>query len=270
MDFSGMQQGMGAGGAIGEALFSMIGAALEAGDLDRAQGLAVQMRRKYGDLVVPELERLYPELMGDTALAGNAADERYTSVEDAALADMMSRARGEMTPEDEANLMRARLESEGSARATTAALDRMRARRGFGRSGGGVNDQVAAQQAANRLYQGGVQAAGDASARGLQALGMGANYASSLAGRDLNQKNLVGGARDRITQFNLGRKDQAVTTRNEAAQDEFGDQLAKLEGESPWVKQQMDYIGRAGGARNRALRGFGNLAGSIIGAAAGS
>jgi len=262
------QGGMAAGGAIGEYLGALIGEAIAAGDMEQARHLAWTISRKYADLPLPTIMKMYPELQGDTALAGVRADERYTSVEDAALRQMMDRASGKMTPEDEANLMRARVEAQQNATATSAAIDRDARRRGFSGSGA-VGKQVAAQQASNRLYQGGVQAAGDASARALEALRMGSSYASSLAGRDLGQKNAVAGSRDRIQQFNLGRKDQTQLYNNEIQQRQFENSMGKLGGETSGLKLLIDQYTAKGQSARRTSRAVGGAAGSAVGAIAG-
>lgn len=262
------QGGMAAGGSIGEFLGSLIGEAIAAGDMEQARHLAWTISRKYGDLPLPTILKMYPELQGDTALAGAAPDARYTGVEDQALDQMMKRASGGMGPEDEANLMRARVEAQGQATGAAGAIDRESRRRGMAGQGQ-VAKQVAAQQSANRLYQGGVQAAGDASERALQALGMGSQYASSLAARDLGQKNLVGQQRDRITQFNLGRKDATQRYNNDIPQQQFENSLGKLGGETEGLKMLIDQYGMKGQSARRAARAGGGAAGSAIGAVAG-
>lgn len=260
--------GMAAGGAIGEYLGALIGEAIAAGDMQRARDLAWTISRKYADLPLSKIMKMYPELMGDTAYAGVRADENLRGIEEQALKQMMDRAAGGMTPQDEANLMRARLEAEQQDASARATMDRERARRGD--QGSMYASRLAAQQgAANRMYQGGVQAAGDASMRALQALGMGSQYASSLAGRDLAQKNLVAGSRDRISEFNLGRKDKAAYYNNEIGQRQFENQLQKLGGETAGLKLLIDQYDAKGQSARRTARAMGGAGGSAIGAIAG-
>ena len=263
------QGGMAAGGAIGEYLGALIGEAIASGDMERARALARDISYKYANLPLPTILKMYPELQGDTALAGVRADERYTSVEDRALQQLMDRASGKMTAEDEANLMRARVDAQGMESATRGSIDREARRRGGFGGGGGVAKQVAAQQAANRLYQGGVQAAGDASSRALTALQAAGNYASNLVGRDLSQKNMVGSARDRISAFNLGRKDQAAAYNNEIQQRQFENSMGKLGGETSGLKLLMDQYGADAMSKRRTSRAMGGAAGSAVGAIAG-
>jgi len=260
--------GAGAGGAIGEFLGALIGEAIAAGDMEQARHLAWTISRKYADLPLPEILKLYPELQGDTALAGNQADARYTGAEDTALEQMMKRAAGGMGPEDEANLMKARVGAEGESRAAMGSIDREARRRGMGGSGT-VGKQMAAQGAANRVSQAGVMAAGDASQRALQALGMGSQYASSLASRDLGQKNLVGSARDRISEFNLGRKDKADQINQQIPQQQFENSLGKLGGETEGLKMLIDQYGAKGQSARRMGKAAGGAAGTAIGAIAG-
>lgn len=262
------QGGMAAGGSIGEYLGSLIGEAIAAGDMEQARNLAWTISRKYGDLPLPTIMKMYPELQGDTALANVTADERYTGVEDQALDRMMKLSETGMGAQDEANLMRARTESMGASNAAMGAIDRQSRRRGFGGSGNAAK-AVAAQQGANRLHMGGVEAAGDASDRALQALGMGSAYASSLAGRDLGQKNLVGGARDRISQFNLGRKDAAAKINQQIPQQQFENAMGKLGGETEGLKLLIDQYGMKGQSARRTARAAGGAAGSTVGAIAG-
>lgn len=270
MDFMGAQQGMGAGGAIGEALMSLVGEAIAAGDYDRAQGLITRLQSQYDNQPLPDLKEYNPEMAGPTAYGNVHVDPKYGAQEDAALAEMVRRSRGGMMPEDEANLMRARVDAQGNASATSAMLDRMNARRGMTRSGSaGVGKQIAAQQASNRLYQGGVQAAGDASQRALQALSMAGGYASNLAGRDLNQKNMAAGATDRISQFNLGRKDAAAGFNNQVRQQGFENRQGQLDRIAALLGPRLGLLQKQTNSTKGALRGFGNLAGSVIGAVAG-
>ena len=260
--------GMAAGGSMGEYLGSLIGEAIAAGDMERARDLAWTISRKYGDMPLPSILKMYPELQGDTALAGARADSRYTGVEDQALSEMMKRAGGGMTPEDEANMLRARQEGQQQSTAAMGSIDREQRRRGM-TGGGGVAKAVAAQQGANRAYTGGVQAAGDASSRALQALQMGGQYASNLAGRSLEQANTVGSARDRISQFNLGRKDQAQKYNNEIGQRQFENSLNKMDGETSGLKMLIDQYGAKAQSARRTARAAGGAAGSFVGGAAG-
>lgn len=260
--------GAGAGGAIGEMLGALIGEAIAAGDMEQARHLAWTISRRYADLPLPEILKLYPELQGDTELADVRADERYTNAEDAALEQMMKRANGGMGPEDTANLMKARLGAEGEAQAAMGSIDREGRRRGMGGSSV-VGKQMAAQQAANRVSQAGVVAAGDASQRALQALGMGSQYASNLAGRSLQQGNLVGSARDRISQFNLGRKDDAARINQQIPQQQFENSLGKLGGETEGLKMLIDQYGAKGQSARRMGKAAGGAVGTAIGAIAG-
>lgn len=257
--------GAGAGGAIGEMLGGLIGEAIAAGDMEQARHLAWTISRKYADLPLPTILKMYPELQGDTALAGARADEKYTSAEDTALEQMMKRANGGMGPEDTANLMKARIGAEGESQAAMGAIDREGRRRGMAGSSV-VGKQVAAQQGANRLSQAGVTAAGDASQRALQALGMGSQYASNLAGRSLGQANLVGGARDRISEFNLGRKDAADKINQQIPQQQFENSLGKLGGETEGLEMLIDQYG----AKGQSARRMGKAAGGAVGTAIGS
>ena len=257
---------MGGMGALGEMVGSLVGEAIAAGDMEKARAIAYNIARKYADMPLPKILKMYPELQGDTAFNGVQADAKYTSVEDQALSQMMKRANGGMGPEDDANIMRARLEGQQQAQASSGSIDREARRRGM--TGSGVaGKQLAAQQGANRTYQGGMQAAGDASQRALQALSMGSQYASSLAGRDLNQRNMTAGARDRISEFNLGRKDKTQQYNNEIGQRQFENSLTKLGGETEGMKLYMDQINARGQASRRIARGTGKAAGTLVGMA---
>lgn len=265
----GAQMGMAGGGAIGEYLGALIGEAIAAGDMEHARALAWDISRKYGDMPLPTILKMYPELQGDTDFANVRADERYTGIEDQVLNSLMERSRGGMTPEDEANLTRARLEAEGNASAASGMIERSARRRGIRGGAEGVNKQVAAQQGANRLYQGGVQAAGDASSRALSALTAAGGYASSLAGRGLEQRNRVAGARDRIEQFNLGRKDSTQLYNNNIAQQQFDNSMQRTNGEVRGLEMLMDQYGLKGAAARRTARAAGGAGGSAVGAVAG-
>jgi hypothetical protein len=249
-------------------LGALIGEAIAAGDMEQARHLAWTISRKYADMPLPAILKLYPELQGDTKLAGAAADAKYTGVEDTALEEMMKRANGGMGPEDQANLMKARLGAENEAQAQMGALDREGRRRGMAGSSL-VGKGVAAQQGANRLSQAGVLAAGDASQRALQALGMGSQYASNLAGRSLAQANLVGSARDRISEFNLGRKDRADEINQKIPQQQFENAMSKTSGETEGLKLLIDQYGAKGQSARRASRAAGGAVGTAIGSIAG-
>lgn len=271
MSMKTAQQGGAIGGAIGEYAGAVIGELIAAGEMEKAKDMAWTISRKYADMPLPKILKMFPELQGDTALAGNRADERYTSVEDEALRKMMDLSSGKLTAEDEANMMRARIEGQQQSQAQMGSIDREARRRGASTGGGAsAAKQLAAQQSANRAYQGGMQAQGDASQRALQALQMGGAYASNLANRDLNQKNIVGGARDRISEFNLGRKDKTQLYNNEIGQRNFENKASLLAGETEGLKLLMDQYNAQGQSYRRTSRAGGGAIGTAIGTGAGA
>ena len=213
--------GAAAGSAAGPwgALIGGVGGYLLGKDDDSSNILAEQLKAAQG-IPLPVLEKMNPELykvvsnltpemqqqvmLGPSATEGISLDPKYKQAQMAALSKLMNitENNGEdaQSKADNARLIN---DVNTNLQGNTAAIQQNMAARGL--SGGMtemVNKQLAAQQAANRQAQMGMDINAQAQQRALQALMNQSNVANQMSNTDFNQANTKAQAQDAISRFN--------------------------------------------------------------------
>ncbi len=175
------------------------------------------------DLVAPQLastadatfapvaaERAALERVDGTAFDKVSVDPRLKEQQLAALASLKEISDGGgMTAKDKANLARTQSQVAQADAGRRDAIMQGMARRGMGGSGNELLAQLQSSQAAtDRAAQGGLDIAGMAQERALNAMLQGGQLAGSVRGQDFGEQAKVAEARDAIAQFNAANANQ--------------------------------------------------------------
>lgn len=206
-------------GGAGVALLSrLIGEAIAAGDIARAEQLKQQAVSEYGEGILPQLEQVTAQEVGPTELANIRTDPTGRSAQVSALQKLASFGEGGFTPEDAAEQRRLTDAAAGAAASQAAAGEQLAAARGLKRSGlSQALNQQAAQGAAQSTADVGAQLAAQRRARQLQALGMMGQQGGALRGADYGEASDRATAQDAINRFNANMRAGAVEARNRNA-----------------------------------------------------
>lgn len=217
---------MAAAGAGVALLSRLIGEAIAAGDIDRAERLKQQAVAEYGPEILPQLEMPQAQEVGRTELEGVREDAAPRAAQLAALERLSQYGSGEMLPEDYAEQRRVMDAASGVASRQAAQGEQLAASRGLRRAG---LSQALGQQAAQQGAQTGADAAAQLAAqrrqRQLMALSQVGSLGGSIRGQDYNVASDRARAQDAINQFNANMRADAVEARNRAAQQRFSAQM---------------------------------------------
>ena len=150
--------GLSAGGAAVSLIARLIGEAIAAGDMRRAEELKQQAVAEYGDGILPQLEAVQAQEVGATELGKIKTDGVGRGAQVSALERLGQFADNSFSPEDAAEQRRVVDASAGVGARQAAQGEQLAAARGLQRSG---LSQALNMQAA----QGGAQSAADATAQ---------------------------------------------------------------------------------------------------------
>lgn len=155
-------------------------------------------------------ERAALDTVDGTAFDNVATDPRLKEQQTASLAALKELADGGgFNSTDQANLARSRSGVEQADRGRREAIQQGMARRGMGGSGMDLLAQLDSSQAAtDRQSQEGLNIAGMAQDRALQALMQGGSLAGDVRGQDFSEQSRVAEARDSIAKFNSANTNQ--------------------------------------------------------------
>jgi len=200
---------------------------------NKAQDKLEEARRLYGDLPLPELERLLlqgdtyvgdvtapvidaPERLqahtveaatqGNTEMSNISVDPRLKAAQLNALSQMQEiGSNGGMNLADKANLSRIQSETSQADRGRRdAVLQNMNAR-GMGGSGAELMAQLQSSQAAtDRSSQAGLDVAAQAQSRALQAMMQSGQMGGEMRGQEFGEQAKIASAQDAINNFNTG------------------------------------------------------------------
>lgn len=273
-------------------------------DRRRQDQLLQQALAEYAGLTVPDIEQMKlnlatPEYIGDydpvlqqlvqmgpSAMEGISTDPRLAQAQMQALEQMAGIAdAGGMTAADKAMFDLSRRNAAAEAQAKQGQiLQNMQAR---GIAGGGaelIAKLKAGQSAADRMSAEGMQAQITAQERALQAIRDKGSLASQLRGQQFNEKSAEAQAKDAISRFNAGLRQQTgaanVGAQNQAAlrnlqtRQDLANQQANIRNQQQQFNKglyQQDYQNRLGLANARAgvYTGQSDRAGQRAGQTAG-
>lgn len=260
-------------GAVGEIAANAIGDALAAGDKQKAMQIYEEAYEKAQGLKPPKQQTMEAITQAESSLVGYQEDPRLKATQMRALEGLEAEVSMQgMTPEARAEYDRARLEAGQMAAGLEGAAAQRARQRGLGGMGAYVGALGASQAAANRAGQMGVQIAGDARKRYLQALeGLG-QFGSQMRGQEFGFAAQRAQAQDAINRFNAMQGTEAQKYNLEAGQRDLENQLAILRAQQGAGGQYADALkgrakdtqqtaGRYGKAGSELLTSFGYAGG---------
>jgi hypothetical protein len=168
---------------------------------------------------------------GDSEMKGVSTDPRLREAQMAALSQLQEIADGGgRTAQDDANLARIQGQTAQADRGRRDAIKQNMAARGMGGSGMELLAQLQSNQAAtDRQAQEGLDIAGMAQQRALEAMMHGGQLGGSIRGQDFGEQSAIAQAQDRINQFNASTQNQGnqfnASTLNSTNQFNTGNRL---------------------------------------------
>ena len=254
-----MSTGGNIGAAAGDILGALIGEALAKGDYEEAQRLQEEAARSYDSINTPGwAEQLYEKTAFTEDMARGDSELRGAQL--AALRRLQGIGmEGGMDAESKAALLEAQGQAANYEQGQRGALMADAYRRGLGGSNLSMASQLGAQQAgAQRVGMQGVQAAGDARRRALQALQGSSDIARGMGQDDFQRAAARAQAIDAIHKFNTG-------LRADFQQNQFGNQMALQRAKYGAKQDESDIWRRKGEKTGDMARGIGRGAGELLG-----
>ena len=167
-------------------------------------------------------------LQGESALNQISTDPRLRDTQMGALDALQGVVdSGGLNATDAANLQKIQTQSATADKGRRDAIKQSMAQRGMGGSGMELLQQLQSNQAAtDRASQSGLDVAGMAQDRALQAMMQGGQLAGNIQGQDFGQQAQIFSAEDAINKFNTGNINQGnrFNTSNQLRTDQYNNQ----------------------------------------------
>lgn len=220
--------GIGLVSAIGGGLLKLIGGALAAGDREKAMKILEEGYKQATGLEIPKQEALKAVEQIESSLTGYREDPRLKAQQMRALEGLQAEVDMQgMTPEARAQYDIARSEAGEMAAGLEGAASMRAAQRGVGGLAAYAGALGGAQAGANRMGQMGVQIAGDARKRYLQALEALGGMGSQVRGQEFGFASQRAAAQDAINRFNAQQQADVNLWNIQAGDRDFKNQLLK-------------------------------------------
>ena len=215
--------------------------------------------------LTPEQAQAYQ--LQQSAMENIYVDPKLKQAQLKALANLQEVGEKGMTDEDRAKLLQIQGQEDAALRGQREAQMQQNAMRGFGGSGVDLmNQQIQAQEAANRMAQRDTEVAAQSQAAKLKALQDAGTLAGSISSQDWQQQAAKAQAKDAIDQFNLQNKQSVANAnlqaRNQAAaqnlaqsqalaqyNNQLKNQAAQYNASIP-QQQYQNALGKAGASAN--------------------
>lgn len=215
--------------------------------------------------LTPEQAQAYQ--LQQSAMQDIYVDPKLKQAQLKALANLQEVGEKGMTDEDRAKLLQIQGQEDTALRGQREAQMQQNAMRGFGGSGVDLmNQQIQAQESANRVAQRDTEVAAQSQAAKLKALQDAGTLAGSIASQDWQQAAAKAQAQDAINQFNLQNKQSVananVQARNQASaqnlaqsqalaqyNNQLKNQAAQYNASIP-QQQYQNALGKAGASAN--------------------
>lgn len=255
---------------------------------------------------LPILKEYYPELyqqvvalnpeaeqavtLGQTSMTGVSTDPALRQAQMNALLKLQDVSETGMSATDQARLAQIQTEQQAALRGEQGAIQQNLATRGMG---GGMSEmvakQIAAQGAANRMAQQGLDVKSQAEQRALQALMQSGQLGGQMQQQEFGQQAQVAAAKDAIAKFNAANlqnvgsanvqarnlaqqqnaqmaqqaAQQSVAEKNKAqlynlglAQQQYQNQLGKATGQASGLQNLAAQMGQQQAAQNQLIGGL--------------
>jgi hypothetical protein len=262
--------GAAVGGQVISGLAGVIAYMVESGDIEKANSIMAEARRK-GGVSVPNLQAAIFEALGPSELARIQADPQYEAIQRESvgqLSDIISN--GGRSLATDANRARDRSQSAQQEQASQAALREQFASRGVAGSGAEMAlQQAASQQAANRQSQTDLDSAGQDQQAYMDAIRERAGMASGFRDQAWNEKGRAATANDTIKRFNSTEERATVGQNNAAEQAHYKMEAAEKDKKYQMAKDEAEEKRREAERTRKAIQGIGDAAGGAVGASGG-
>jgi len=180
-----------------------------------------------GDLTPEEIayQDIASAQQGESEMSNISMDPRLRTAQMGALESLQDVAQsGGMTQADQANLARIQSQTGEAARGRRGAIQQQMQQRGMGGSGMELLAQLQGNQAAtNQSAQMGLDVAGMAQDRALQAMQMGGNMGGNIRSQDWGEQSQQAQAQDAINRFNTSNTQQSnqFNAQNQMTADQY-------------------------------------------------
>lgn len=228
-------------------LSKLFGDAKAAGDEARAQAIREQISKQYGEISLPELERLSAEQLGPSSFESYGEDMGPLQSQMAALRALEQEGREGGSAASKAQRELARADAEQMATAQQMSARQRMAQRGLSSSAlAQALDEQAGQAGANRGYMGGLQGAADANRQRMAALEAAGGLAGGIRGQNYRQASDRMSAIDSVNKFNAGMRSDANRYNAGLGQKSFDNRMGLMGAKSNAL------LGQAGGYQRSA------------------
>lgn len=214
-------------------LAKLFGDAKAAGDEARAQAIREQIAKQYGEVPLPELERLSAEQLGPSAFEGMSEDMGPIQSQMAALRALDAEGQEGGSAASRAQRELARADAEQMATAQRMTDQQRLQQRGMQSSAlAAALDQQAGQAAANRGYMGGLQGAVDANRQRMAALEAAGGLAGNIRGANYRASSDKASAIDSVNRYNANMRSDASRYNAGLGQKSFDNRMGLLGAQS--------------------------------------
>lgn len=260
-----------AAGTGAQLLLSLIGEAQAAGDNEEALRLMKQLMAEYDSLDVPELANVEAQQMGPSALGGVQTDPALRAAQLESLDELQRVSRsGGLTLEDQANLADIRTRTGIQEKGGRERIREDMAMRGTGGSGAELAMMLQNQQgAANRASREGLETAGMAQKRALDAMLSRGRLAGDVRGQDYGEKARAAEAADAIARYNAQSREKAGYYNAGLPAQQYQMEMAKLNAKRGATGDVADMYGQQADRTRQLWSGFGAAANQGANAYAG-
>lgn len=205
---------------------SLLGELLASGDDEAIRRLEEEAAAIYGDVSAPTLERVLAEKLKGSAMEGLPQDFGNKQARNLALQQLVDMGlQGGMDDQSRLALEQGRRAAALQETQGRGAVRQEFARRGLGGAGEAMLQQQAQQAGADRASLAGMQAAGDARSRALQALATGGGMAGQAEAQDFAREAARAQSMDAIARFNAEQAQEAARFNAGQQQQEWLNQM---------------------------------------------
>lgn len=222
-----------AAAAVG-ALGALIGGLFQSGEEAAARAEIEKARKKFGDIVLPELERAVAEQLGPSEAGKVFADPALKDAQMHALSKMQEMEQGGgFTLEDKAALNQIQNQLARKESAGRGAITENMAARGVGGGGAELAMQLSNQQgSAERANQAGMDIAGQAQRRYFDSILARGRMAGDMRGQDFSERSRAAEARDAMNRYNADARSRANYHNLGLGQQHFDNQMKRAAGQA--------------------------------------
>lgn len=222
---------------------------------------------EFGKIDPAKLEELVTQQLGPSAMATKTqTDPRLTGLQFEGL-DQLSETinNGGLDPMARADLYRANAQAGRTAGANINRIQESMDSRGAGNSAAGAVLQAkAAQDASQQAHASGLDAAGMAWQRRMEALGQRTNQAGAMRQQEFGEKARRAEAEDSVARYNADARTAAGRYRNQMAQQTWENKFRTVDAKARAAGGAAEQAGRSADRTADMAAGIGNAAGQAV------